>query len=48
MEDQDRQSSAGTGVEQELVGTIVDEQASPHDPIEGETSQEQTQASINP
>ena len=48
MEDRDKHPSAGTGVEQELAGTTADEQASPHDPIEGETSLEQTQAPVNP
>ena len=48
MEARDRHQNAGPEVEQELAGTTTDEQASPHDPIEGETSQEQTQASVNP
>ena len=48
MEARDRHQNAGPEVEQELAGTTADEQANPHDPIEGETSQEQTQASVNP
>ena len=48
MKAQDRHQNAGPEFGQELAGTTAGEQASPHDPIEGETSREKAQASIIP
>ena len=48
MKAQDRHQNAGPEFGEELAGTTVGEQASPHDPIEGETSWEKAQASVIP